>query len=213
VPRKTKPTWLEKAFGRRTGKKIERSRSDDFRKLTPTELKAAGRSPKSEGYVLKATKRVTPRTLVVSKRQYRQKRLFEETGQRVTLERRAEQYLSGERVAKNARQESMRELSLEAWGLRNKYKGEKVSRIREHLRHVEIKKQGGQLDDEVWKREKAFAEDHLNVPEAAQAYRTFFNYGHVKRSPAVAGGQNATGRARSAAASSVGRARSKGRAA
>jgi hypothetical protein len=56
----------------------------------------------------------------------------------------------------------MREKSLEAWGLRLKYKGEPVKRVREHLRNLEIKKQGGQLDDETWKREKAFAEAHLD---------------------------------------------------
>jgi hypothetical protein len=190
---KTKPTWFEKLFGPRIGKRIERSSSDEFRKLTPAELKAAGRLPKSEGYVQKWVKRVTSKTPIVSKRQFQEKRLFEETGQRTTLERRAEQYQTGERVAKTARQEAMREKSLEAWGLRLKYKGEPVRRVREHLRNLEIKKQGGQLDDETWLREKAFAEAHLDVPEASQAYRAWFNYGHVKRTPTGAG-RNATGR-------------------
>lgn len=200
MPTKTKQTRFEKLFGPRVGAKIERGRSDEFRKLTPAELRAAGRSPKSEGYVPKWIKRPTAKSPIISKRQVQQKRLFEETGRHTTLERRAEQYQTGERVAKTARQETMREKSLEAWGLRLKYKGETVSRVREHLINLEIKKQGGQLDGETWKREKAFSEAHLEVPEVSQAYRAWFNYGHVKRAA-----PNATGRTGARATSSPGR--------
>ena len=127
-----------------------------------------------------ARKRITKVTPTLSKRQFYQKKLVKSAGRPVTLENERGNILSGEREAATAAQAVMRERSLEAWKLRKKYKSESIPRIREHQRNMEIKEQGDHLDWEVYLREKAFAEAHLDVPEENTFYQKWFNYGHVK---------------------------------
>jgi hypothetical protein len=189
---KSTVSWFEKLLGRSAGKRIARKSSEEFRKLGPIELKGQGLSPRSERYVEKSAKRITSSTPTLSKRQFQEKKLSEAAGRRVTLEQRTREYLTGERQAATAAQASNRERSLQSWTLRKKYKNERASRIREHLRNMEIKAQGDQLNWDVCLREKAFAEAHMDVPEEQGFYQKWFNYGHVKH--AARGGHNATGR-------------------
>jgi hypothetical protein len=178
--RKTRVYSLAKLFGRRIGRRLVRTSSKEFRKLSPPELKKLGLSAKSERYVERSAKRLTSATPTLSKRQFYQKKLGETTGRPVTLERRAQEYLSGEREALTSAQASLRERSLQAWRLKQKYKKESISRIRQHLRHMDIKERGDYLDRQTYLREKAFAEAHLDVPEENTFYQKWFNYGHVK---------------------------------
>ena len=79
----------------------------------------------------------------------------EDVGHRVTLERRASEYLTGEKEAKTAKTAQLRAQSDEAWTLRCGYKDESVRRIREHQRNMELKARGEYLDQDVFIREKA----------------------------------------------------------
>jgi hypothetical protein len=182
----------KKRFGTRASGRVAATPSEGFRKLAPAELKRLGLPLKSERYVELNAKRVTKVTPTLSKRQFYQKKLGQESGRPVTLEQRAREYLSGDRHAVTAGQAALRERSLQAWNLRRKYRTETIPRIRQHLRNMEIKAQGDQLDWEVYLREKAFAEQHLDVPEEQGFYQKWFNYGHIKM--ASRSGQNATGR-------------------
>jgi hypothetical protein len=191
---KSSPSWVEKLFGPRVAKRFTNKPSEAFRKLAPSELRRMGLSPKSERYVERSAARITRVTPTVSKRQFDQKKLSEVSGRPVTLEQRSKEYLTGERSAATARQALLREQSIQSWQLKRKYKSESVARAREHLRNMDIKARGDQLDQDVYLREKAFAEAHLDVPEERAFYQKWFNYGHVKT--ASRGGHNATGRTR-----------------
>lgn len=161
--------------------RVAKKPSMEFRRLSPSELWRIGLSQKSERYVSKSVKRLTRRTTTISKRQLYQKKLFEQSGRRITLERRAREYLTGERWASTASQAALRERSLQSWGLRRRYRGERVQRVREHLRNMELKAEGEYLDVEVYLREKAFAEAHLDISEERGFYQKWFNYGHIKK--------------------------------
>jgi hypothetical protein len=192
TPKKSSESWIQRLFSRRVATRVEATKSGGFRKLSPAELKRLGLSETSERYVEKSAKRITKATPTVSKRQYAQKKLGEESGRKVTLEQRAKEYLAGDRQAASAAQAANRERSVRSWRLRKKYKAERVGRIQLHLRNMEIKDQGGYLNQDVYLREKAFAEAHLDVPEERAFYQKWFNYGHTKSAPR--GGHNATGR-------------------
>jgi hypothetical protein len=142
-------TWLEQLFGPRVGKRVASKPSEEFRRLRPAELKRLNISQKSERYVERSVSRLTKKTPTLSKRQLYQKKLSETSGRPVTLERRAREYLSGDRQAATALQAALRARALEASALRKKYKGERVPRIRQHLRSLESKAQGEHLDWEV----------------------------------------------------------------
>jgi hypothetical protein len=47
----------------------------DYRRLSPSELRAIGKSPKSRHYVRATTKNITPKTKTISARQYENKRI------------------------------------------------------------------------------------------------------------------------------------------
>src|SRR5271165_300407 len=148
------------SFGRGVRRRLTKKAADEFRRVTPSELDSIGLSKTSERYVEKSAGRLTKRTPTISKRQFAEKRLSEEAGHRVTLERRAREYLTGEREARSAKTAQLRAQSVEAWTLRRRYKGESVRRIREHQRNMELKARGEYLDQDVFFREKAFAEAH-----------------------------------------------------
>lgn len=82
---------------------------DTYRRLSPTELQRLGFSKTSRRYVRKTTKNLTKSTVTIPYRQYEQKRILVETGERITLERKARQLSSGER---SYRSESIRRISL-----------------------------------------------------------------------------------------------------
>jgi hypothetical protein len=189
---KSSKSRLERLFGPRIGRRVAGKTSQEYVKLSPSRLKRLGLSPKSERYVEKGAKRITTKTPTLSKRQFYQKKLSERAGRPVTLEQRSREYLTGDREALTAKQASLRDLSLRAWVLRKKYKSERVSRIRTHLQNMEIKARGDHLDRDVYLREKAFAEAHLDVAEEQAFYQKWFNYGHVKA--AVRRGHDARGR-------------------
>jgi hypothetical protein len=194
IAAKSRRSWFERLFGPRVGKRLANKPSDAFRKLSPSELLRISLSPKSERYVERSASQITRASRTLSKRQFDQKKLSEAGGRPVTLEQRSREYLSGEREAATARQAALREQSVQAWQLKRKYKSERVGRVREHLRLMDIKARGDHLDKDVYLREKAFAEAHLDVPEERVFYQKWFNYGHVKT--ASRGGHNATGRSR-----------------
>lgn len=60
--------------------------SQDYRRLSPSELKAAGKGAGSKTRVLSTVKRVTKATPTISDRQYAQLRLQERLGQKTTKE-------------------------------------------------------------------------------------------------------------------------------
>ncbi len=163
--------------------------SSEFRRLSPSELHKLGLSKKSERYVYKHTKRLTVRTPTISKRQVQQKRLSEQAGRRVTLEKRAREYLTGERQAATASEASMRERAIEAWRLRRRYKSETVPRIRKHLA-----KYGIESPRRIPRSRGVFpgegvCRSHIEVPEERAFYQKWFNYGHVKRAGSSNGGR------------------------
>jgi hypothetical protein len=189
--KKARAFGLFTSFGRDVRRRLTKKAADEFRRVTPSELDSIGRSKTSERYVENSAGRLTKRTPTISKRQFAEKRLSEEAGHRVTLERRAHEYLTGEREARTAKTAQLRAQSVEAWTLRRRYKGESVKRVREHQRNMELKERGEYLDQDVFLREKAFAEAHFDVPDERQFYQKWFNYGHTRR---AIRGQKATGR-------------------
>lgn len=179
--RKTRAKAFRRDFSSSIAERLARKKPSQFRKLTPSELESVGKSRTSERYVERSVKRLTDRTPTISKRQFEQLKVG------VTLEERAAQFRSGERTPKTAREARLRDISLSVAELRRKYKGEKISRIREHLRNMASKENGEFLDKETWLREKAFTEDHLDLPEEQDWYVRFFNYGkRSKRAMALA---------------------------
>lgn len=85
-----------------TRRKIDKASSDEFRKLTTAEAKKLGVSASAERRVLASIKRVTAKTLTISKRQWAQRKLQETSGQKLSLEKAAAARKAGEIKYKSA---------------------------------------------------------------------------------------------------------------
>jgi len=90
---------FRKLMSERTARRLARKPAQQFHKLSPSELEKLGLSPKAERYAETGAKRITRKTPTISKRQF----LTKQRGG-VTLEKRAEEYRSGERTYANPAQ-------------------------------------------------------------------------------------------------------------
>src|SRR5271165_2677256 len=67
---------VQRSFQRR----VDKRKSSDYRRLSPTENVKAGFSPKARHYVLKTVKRITKNTVTITEKKYRTKKDLETYG-------------------------------------------------------------------------------------------------------------------------------------